>query len=72
MISKTDIHSSKHVLEEIKYRIKDLGVTQEEFGKKVGYSRKALNRIVKGQTNVSFKTVVMLCKKLGIKAIIIE
>ena len=72
MIPRTDIHSSRHVLEEIKYRIKELGVTQEEFGKEVGYSRKALNRIVTGESNVSFKTVIMLCKKLGIKAIIIE
>ena len=69
---KTDVYSSKKVLEEIKYRIKDLGVTQEEFGIEIGYSRKALNAIVKGRSNVSFKTVIMLCKKLGIKAIVID
>lgn len=69
--------SSNKVMEELKDRIKDLGKTQEKFGKEVGYSRKALNRILnssngKQSVNVSFKTVVMLCKKLGIKAIIIE
>ena len=68
----TDAFSSTRLMEEVKDRIKDLGKTQEEFGKEVGYSRKALNRIVTGESNVSFSTVVMLCKKLGIKAIIIE
>ncbi len=68
----TDEQSSSRVMEEIKDRIKDLGLTQEEFGKKIGYSRKAINRIVTGKTNVSFSTVILLCKKLGIKAIYID
>ena len=65
--------SSADLLEEIKELIKDEGLTQGKLAKQIGYSRKALNQFLNGKTAYKdFGLIIVLCKRLGIKAIIIE
>ena len=73
MSFNTGTYSSTQLLEEIKELIKDENLTQEEFAKEIGYSRKAFNRFINGQnTYTDFGLIVVLCKRLGIKAITID
>lgn len=65
-------YSSTELLEEIKELIKDENLTQEQFADEIGYSRKAFNRFINGKTKTDFDLIVRLCKRLGIKAIVIE
>ena len=66
-------YSSTLLLEEIKELIKDENLTQEQFADEIGYSRKAFNRFINGRNaKTDFDLIVLLCKRLGIKAIIID
>ena len=65
--------SSTDLLEEIKELIKDEGLTQGKLAKEIGYSRKALNQFLNGKTTYQdFGLIIVLCKRLGIKAITID
>ena len=69
----TGAYSSKFLLEEIKELIKDEHLTQEQFANEIGYSRKAFNRFLNGKNkNIDFDLIIFLCKKLGIKLIVVE
>ena len=60
-------------IERIKELIKDENLTQEQFADEIGYSRKAFNRFINGKNvKTDFDLIVLLCKRLGIKAIVIE
>ncbi|HBS10750.1 MAG TPA: hypothetical protein DEA28_03400 [Firmicutes bacterium] len=73
MSFNASVCSSSKLLEEIKDLIKDKKYTQEEFAKEIGYSRKAFNRLVNYQNkNIDFNLIIIICKKLGIKAITID
>ena len=73
MSFNTGTYSSTQLLEEIKELIKDENLTQEEFAKEIGYSRKAFNRFINGKNkNIDFGLIIILCKRLGIKAITID
>lgn len=65
--------SSTKILEEIKELIKDENLTQEQLADEINYSRKAFNRFINGRNAATdFDTIVLLCKKLGIRVIIID
>lgn len=73
MSFNTGTYSSTKLLEEIKDLIKDENLTQEQFADEIGYSRKAFNRFINGKNaKTDFDLIVLLCKRLGIKAIVIE
>ena len=66
-------YSSTELLEEIKELMKDERLTQTALAKELGYSRKALNQFLNGNTVYQdFGLIVLLCKRLGIKAITID
>ena len=60
-------------MEEIKYLIKDNKLTQDKLAKELGYSRKVINRQL-NDPNVKkdYELILQICKRLGIKAIIID
>ena len=62
--------SSKHVMEEIKQRIKDRYHSQEKFARTLGASRKTLNRILNHGTDID--TLFRICQLLEIRRISIE
>ena len=73
MSFNTGTYSSTKLLEEIKELIKDKNLTQEQFADEIGYSRKAFNRFINGRNaKTDLDLIVLLCKRLGIKAIVIE
>ena len=73
MSFNTGTYSSTQLLEEIKELIKDEDLTQEQFADEIGYSRKAFNRFINGRNaKTDFDLIVRLCKRLGIKAIVID
>ena len=65
-----DRYSSKRIIEEIKYRIKEQYKNQEFFGKELGISRKSIIRLLnhRGDIELLFK----ICKTLDIKEITID
>lgn len=63
-------YSSKKIMEEIKYRIKDQFKNQENFGKELGASRKTISRILNHGTDIV--TFFRMCKILGIDGISID
>lgn len=63
-------YSSKRIMEEIKCRIKDKFKNQENFGKELGASRKAVSRILNHGEDIA--TFFKICKMLGIDGISIE
>lgn len=73
MSSNTGIYSSTNLMEEIKDLIKDFGLTQEKLAKELGYSRKVINRQLNDPLiKKDYELILKICKRLGIKAIIIE
>ena len=73
MSFNTGTYSSTQLLEEIKELIKDEGLTLGAFAKEIGYSRKAFSRFLHGHNaNTDFGLIIKLCKRLGIKAIVID
>ena len=62
--------SSNHLMEEIKWRIKEKFGSQEKFASEFGYSRKALNRLL--NHNSDYKTIIKICKLLDINGIQID
>ena len=65
--------SSTNVMEEIRELIKDNRLSVSKLAEEIGISRKAFSRIInKHNKFVDMDILVYLCKKLGIKAIVIE
>lgn len=69
----TGAYSSTKLMGEIKYLIKDNGLTQDKLAKELGYSRKVINRQLNDPfVKKDYELIVKICKRLGIKAIVIE
>lgn len=65
--------SSTNVMEEIRELIKDNRLSVSKLAQEIGLSRKAFSRIINEHNKfVDMDILVYLCKKLGIKAIVIE
>ncbi len=59
--------NQKSVGERIKYlRIAKLGMSQEDFAKKIGVDRTYLCRVESGKKNVTLETLNKVCEGLGI------
>jgi len=73
MSFNTGTCSSTDLLEEIKYLIKDYGLTQEKLAKELHCSRKVINRQL-NDPNIKkdYELILQICKRLGIKAIVID
>lgn len=66
------ICSSTKLMDELKELIKINGLTQEKLAKELGYSRKVINRQLNGSINkVDYELILKICKRLGIRAIVI-
>lgn len=73
MSFNTGTCSSTDLMEEIKYLIKDNGLTQDKLAKELGYSRKVINRQLNDPSiKKDYELILQICKRLGIKAIVIE
>ena len=73
MSFNTGICSSTKLLEEIRELIKDNGLSITKLADEIGVSRKAFSRIIHAHNKfVDMDILVYLCKKLGIKAIVID
>ena len=65
--------SSTNVMEEIRELIKDNRLSVSKLAEEIGISRKAFSRIINEHNKfVEMDFLVFMCKKLGIKAIVIE
>ena len=62
--------SSRHLMEELKQRIKDSYHNQPVFAKRLGLSRKVLSRILNHSKDID--ALFAMCALLGIKWISIE
>jgi DNA-binding Xre family transcriptional regulator len=73
MSFNTGTCSSTNVMEEIRELIKDNRLSVSKLAEEIGISRKAFSRIINEHNKfVDMDILVYLCKKLGIKAIVIE
>ncbi len=72
MSSNTGIYSSNNLMEEIKSIMRFQKISQETLGKELGYSRKAINRQLQDPCKRDWELILKICKRLGIKAIIID
>lgn len=73
MSFNTGTCSSTNVMEEIRELIKDNRLSVSKLAEEIGISRKAFSRIINEHNKfVDMDILVFLCKKLGIKAIVIE
>ena len=73
MSLNSGIFSSTKLMEEIKYLIKDNKLTQDKLAKELGYSRKVINRQLNDPfVKKDYELILQICKRLGIKAIIID
>ena len=73
MSFNTGTCSSTNVMEEIRELIKDNRLSVSKLAEEIGISRKAFSRIINEHNKfVNMDILVFLCKKLGIKAIVIE
>ena len=45
---------------------KTLGLTQSEFGKRLGISNTAISKIEKGENNVSESNIISICREFGV------
>ena len=52
-----------HRIKEIR---KAIGLTQDEFGKRLGISNTAISKIEKGENNVSEQNIISICREFGI------
>lgn len=52
-----------HRIKEIR---KAIGLTQDEFGKRIGISNTAISKIEKGENNVSEQNIISICREFGI------
>ena len=64
------VFSSKTIFDEIKELIKEKYHSQEAFAKEIGVSRNTMNRILNHGTDID--TFFVICKKLGIKVMLID
>ncbi len=73
MSFNTGTCSSTNVMEEIRELIKDNRLSVSKLAQEIGISRKAFSRIINEHNKfVDMDILVYLCKKLGIKAIVID
>ena len=70
MSLNTGIYSSKDVLEEIKWRIKNKYGNQAKFAKEFGSTRKTLSRLL--NHNPDWDAIIRMCKLLDISGIQID
>lgn len=52
--------------ERLKILRNTLGITLEEFGKKVGVTRSAIGRIEKGQRNLTDQMILSICREFRV------
>ena len=59
--------SSDEFLDEVKYQIKTKYKNQNNYAKVIGYSRKALNRILNSGEEISINWVLTFCRNFDMK-----
>ena len=59
--------SSDEFLDEVKYQIKTKYKNQNNYAKAIGYSRKALNRILNSGEEISMNWVMTFCRNFDMK-----
>lgn len=59
--------SSDDFLDEVKYQIKTKYKNQNNYAKVIGYSRKALNRILNSGDEISMNWVLTFCRNFDMK-----
>ncbi len=59
--------SSEDFLDEVKYQIKTKYKNQNNYAKVIGYSRKALNRILNSGEEISMSWVMTFCRNFDMK-----
>lgn len=59
--------SSYDFLDEVKYQIKTKYKNQNNYAKVIGYSRKALNRILNSGDEISMNLVLRFCREFDMK-----
>lgn len=59
--------SSDEFLDEVKYQIKTKYKNQNNYAKVIGYSRKALNRILNSGEEISMNWVLTFCRNFDMK-----
>ena len=59
--------SSEDFLDEVKYQIKTKYKNQNNYAKVIGYSRKALNRILNSGEEISMNWVMTFCRNFDMK-----
>ena len=59
--------SSDEFLDEVKYQIKTKYKNQNNYAKVIGYSRKALNRILNSGEKISMNWVLTFCRNFDMK-----
>lgn len=68
---KTDMNnicfSSEDFLEDVKYQIKQKYKNQDNYAKKLNYSRKVLNRILNSGDEISIYWINIFCSNLDMK-----
>lgn len=69
----TGISSSAKLMGDIKLQIRRCRLTQEKLAKELGYSRKVINRQLNDPLiKKDYDLILKICKRLGIKAIVVE
>lgn len=58
--------SSVDFLTDVKYQIKEKYKNQSNYAKTLGYSRKALNRILNSGNNITIGMIVKFCDDLNL------
>ncbi len=59
--------SSEDFLDDVKYQIKAKYKNQDNYAKVIGYSRKALNRILNSGNEISMNWVMTFCSNFDMK-----
>ena len=59
--------STEDFLDEVKYQIKTKYKNQDTYAKKIGYSRKSLNRILNSGDEISMKLIMTFCRNFDIR-----
>ena len=59
--------SSEDFLDEVKYQIKTKYKNQNNYAKVIGYSRKALNRILNSGSDISINWIMTFCRNFDMR-----
>lgn len=67
-----NVNNFKEEKEAIGYRIRELRenfpagkISQEELGLRIGYAKKTIGELERGNTNPTFETLLLICKALN-------